>query len=72
MKKKPVKHPTMPLYIIKVGRGFKNTKTGQWLSDKEIQQYSNQEPKTRQKQEVKQSLSHSDIIERRWDLRNDY
>jgi len=67
MAKNKVKYPTMPRNIIKVGQGFKNMCTGEWLSDKQIEAY------TTPKQEVKEhKLSHSEIIEKRWDLRNDY
>jgi len=53
----------MPRNIIKVGQGFKNMYTGEWLSDKQIEAY------TTPKQEVKErKLSHEAIIEKRWDL----
>lgn len=54
----------MPLYIIKVGKSFKNTHTGIYLSDKEIDAY-------REAKAVKQEhkLSHDQIIEKRWDLK---
>lgn len=48
MAKKKVKYPTMPRNIIKVGQGFKNMYTGEWLSDKQIEAY------TTPKQEIKE------------------
>lgn len=69
MKKQP-QYPLLARYICRQLNGrFKNTKTGQWLSDRELERYANVEAKTEQKQEVK--LSHESIMERRWDLRMD-
>lgn len=64
-KNQPYKH--LPLYIvIKPNCRPFNSKTGTYLSDKEIDAY--REPKS-VKQEHK--LSHDQIIEKRWDLRID-
>lgn len=70
MKKQP-QYPLLPRYICRQtpnGR-FRNTKTGEWLSDRELERYAVTEAKTEQKQEVK--LSHEAIMEKRWDLRNE-
>ena len=70
MKKQP-QYPLLPRYICRQtpnGR-FRNTKTGEWLSDRELERYAVTEAKTEKKQEVK--LSHETIMEKRWDLRMD-
>lgn len=69
MKKQP-QYPLLPRYICRqLNNRFKNTRTGEWLSDMELEIYYVTEAKKDNKQEVK--LSHEAIIEKRWDLRMD-
>lgn len=69
MKKQP-QYPLLPRYICRqLNNRFKNTRTGEWISDRELERYAVTDVKTENKQEVK--LSHEQIIERRWDLRQD-
>ncbi len=60
MKKKQPQYPLLPRYICRQtpnGR-FRNTKTGEWLSDRELERYAVTEAKTEKKQEVKQVKEH--------------
>lgn len=68
MKKQP-QHPHLPRYICRQSSNgrFRNMRTGEWMSYKQLERYSSTEAKTHKKQEVKPS--HEAIIEKRWDLR---
>jgi hypothetical protein len=60
----------LPMYIWKQPNGrYRDTKTGRWISDAELQKYSNKPNESGQ--EIKHSPSHEEIILKRWDLNKD-
>lgn len=70
MKRSAPKYPHLPLYIWKQPNGrYRDTKSGKWISDAELQRYSDQP--TEKAQEIKHSLSHEEILLKRWDLNRD-
>lgn len=70
MKRSAPKYPTLPLRIQRQPNGrFKDTYSGRWVSDAELERYSDQ-PK-QNKQNIKHSPSHEEILNKRWDLNRD-
>lgn len=57
---KKQKYPYLPRYICRQSSNgrFRNMKTGQWLSDSDLERYAVREAKTEQKQEFKQVKEH--------------